>query len=83
MHEFYLSSTRDAVLVAVPFLAILALAIFRLDAFFTASKSSAKPADRHRQGCGMDENGEPILVDPDGRPYDSDGRLTRIRSKAK
>jgi hypothetical protein len=83
MDEFYLTSTRDAVLVAVPFLAILALAIFRLDAFFAASKSSMRPAERHRRGCGMDEDGEPILVDPDGRPSNSDGRLTTIRSKAR
>jgi hypothetical protein len=83
MHEFYLKSTRDAVLVAVPFIAILALAVFRLDIFFTASKNSVKPAAGHRQGCGMDENGEPLLVDPDGTPSDSRFGTTRVQSKRK
>ncbi len=81
MHEVYLTSTGDALLVAVPFIAVLALAIFRLDALFTTRKDSSESMNRRRSGCGMDENGCPLLVDPDGRPSNSDGRLFRRRSK--
>ena len=63
MHEVYLNSTSETPLVAVPFIAFLALAIFRLDTHFTRSKRSVDPANRHRPGCGMDQNGDPLLVD--------------------
>jgi hypothetical protein len=65
MHELYLNSMRDTLLVAIPFIAVLALGVFRLDAIFFSSKSAPKQG---RTGCGMDERGEPVLVDPDGRP---------------
>jgi len=68
MHEVYLSSVKDTLLVAIPLVAVVALAIFRLDAFFARSKQPTAPGRRRRQGCGMDENGGPLLVDPDGRP---------------
>lgn len=68
MHEVYLNSMRDTLLVGVPFIVILALAIFRLDTFLVATKGAAsRGQSTRRQGCGMDENGEPLLVDPDGR----------------
>jgi hypothetical protein len=66
MHEVYLKSVSDTLLVAIPFIAIVAIAVFRLDALFVPSKGPAGAAIRRRAGCGMDENGEPILVDPDG-----------------
>jgi hypothetical protein len=65
MHEVYLNSVKDTLLVAIPFVAILALGIFRLDTIFFATKG---PTHRRRPGCGMDANGEPLLVDPDGKP---------------
>ena len=68
MHEFYLTSTRDALLIGIPFVAILVMAIFRLDSLFAAPKGSSTTENKHRKACGMDETGEPILVDPDGRP---------------
>lgn len=68
MHEVYLTSMKDTLLVGVPFIAILALASFRVDSLFASSKGQNVSDNRHRQACGMDENGEPILVDPDGRP---------------
>jgi hypothetical protein len=64
MHEFYLSSVRDTLLVGVPFIAVLALGVFRLDTLFFATK---RPVRVGREGCGMDVNGEPVVVDPDGR----------------
>jgi hypothetical protein len=81
MHELNLSSTRDAALLAVPFIALVALAVFRLDTFFTASKNPEKPGQRRRAGCGMDENGDPLLVDPDGTPSHSNGRRRTDRPK--
>lgn len=65
MHEVYLNSVKDTLLVAIPFIGVLALGIFRLDTIFFAYKGTT---NRRRPGCGMDENGEPILVDPDGKP---------------
>jgi hypothetical protein len=76
MHEVYLNSISDTLLVAIPFIAILALAIFRLDTFFASSKSTTPQTNVRRTGCGMDENGAPLLVDPDGRP-------SEVRSKRK
>jgi hypothetical protein len=67
MHEVYLNSVSDTLLVAIPFIAIVAFAVFRLDALFVTSKGAAGAAIRRRAGCGLDENGEPILVDPDGQ----------------
>ena len=64
MHELYLNSMKDTLLVAIPFIGVLALGVFRLDTLFFSSKSVPKAG---RTGCGMDENGEPLLVDPDGR----------------
>jgi len=64
MHEWYLNSTRDTYLVAIPFLFILGLSLFRLDTIFGATRPSG---NRRRPLCGMDENGEPLLADPDGR----------------
>jgi hypothetical protein len=77
MDEFYLRSRRDALLVAIPFLAILAsghLPVGHLLRGF--EECSVNPAERHRQVCGMNEDGEPILVEPDGRPPSSNGGLT-------
>jgi len=68
MHEFYLMSTRDTLLVGIPFVAILAMAIFRLDSLIATSKGPKTIENKRRQACGMNEKGEPILVDPDGRP---------------
>jgi hypothetical protein len=65
MHEVYLNSVKDTLLVAIPFIAVLALGIFRLDTIFFASK---RTINRRRPGCGMDGSGGPILVDPDGTP---------------
>jgi hypothetical protein len=66
MHEVYLTSTRDALLVAVPFIVALVLAVFRLDGLFTAPRGPVNR--RQRPGCGLDESGEPLVVDPDGKP---------------
>jgi hypothetical protein len=68
MHEVYLSSVKDTLLVAIPFIAVLVLAIFRVDTLFWAPKKPAAHETFHRPGCGLDKSGEPLLVDPDGTP---------------
>ena len=64
MHRMILSSGRDTLLVAIPFVAILLISIFRLDEALSTSQGALK---RRRSVCGTDEDGEPILRDPDGR----------------
>ena len=64
MHEVYLNSMKDTLLVGVPFIAVLALGVFRLDALFFNTKPPSRTA---RQGCGLSADGEPIVVDPDGQ----------------
>jgi hypothetical protein len=68
MHEWYLNSTRDTILVAIPFAFILALSLFRLDTIFGASRRMGHP---HRPPCGLDERGEPMLTHPDGHPSEA------------
>lgn len=68
MDELYLNSTRDTFLVAIPFLFILALGLFRLDTIFGVSRGVHHARHPRR---AMDENGEPLLTDPAGRPPDA------------
>jgi hypothetical protein len=73
MHEIFLDTGWDTVLVAVPFLFLLALAVFRLDETFTQSRHNCRNG---RPPCGLDLDGRPILCDPDGRPW----RTPRLRN---
>jgi hypothetical protein len=59
-----LLSAQDTFLVAISFAFILFLCVFRLDAVL------ARPSrmnSRRQARFGTDENGEPVLRDPDGR----------------
>jgi hypothetical protein len=53
MHEWYLNSTRDTFLVAIPFVFILALNLVRVDTIFGASRRMGHPhrtsKARHRR----------------------------------
>ena len=64
-------SNADALLVAMPMLGILFAGFFRLDELFgrTQKKSARRPL-----AGGMDHNGMPICMDPDGKPL---GRMRR------
>jgi hypothetical protein len=66
MHDFYLNSGLSTLVVAVPFIGILFAAVFRLDTLFA---SSHPPTENHRGFCGVDESGEPVMSDPDGKPW--------------
>ena len=61
-----MKSGWDTVLVAVPFIGLLLATLFRVDEIFASSKREMR---RRRAPCGMDEDGEPLLTDPDGRRW--------------
>jgi hypothetical protein len=68
MHEITLASGWDTSLLALGFIAALGFGIFRLDVIlFRPHHTTTQP----RQSGGTDADGEPILRDPDGRPWTS------------
>lgn len=68
MHDSILSSTRDALLIAIPLLGLLTMGVLRLDEVIFSSPRGPKKLHR-RAMCGVDEDGQPILTDPDGRVW--------------
>ena len=66
MHETVLNSGWDTFLYAVPVLFMLVVGVFRLDELFAAPKQNARPP---QPPSGIDEDGQPLLCDPDGRPF--------------
>jgi hypothetical protein len=58
----------DTLLLGVPFIAMLFCGFFRLDELIAGKKPAATAARQRHVFGGMDETGEPILCDPDGRP---------------
>ena len=64
MHDTSTQSDLKAILVAVPMLFVLLTGFFRLDQLFAAPK---RRAAARRPPTGIDEDGAPILCDPDGR----------------
>jgi hypothetical protein len=63
-----LLSNRDALLVAVPMVGILFAGFFRLDEVF--GKPKKKQVKRRIQVAGVDPEGRPICIDPDGKRVD-------------
>jgi hypothetical protein len=66
MHQTVLSFGLDNLVVAIPFVVMLLAAFFRLDELFATPK---KHPGNPRHPCGIDENGDIILCDPDGRRW--------------
>jgi hypothetical protein len=67
-----LSSNKDSILVAIPFLFMLFLSVFRIDHLLA---TPTKTINRNRRpACGVDDTGEPILCDPDGKRFSIVGR---------
>jgi hypothetical protein len=62
--ESIFSSNRDTLLVAIPFFIVLVISAFRLDQIIATPRI---PLSRRRPRCGIDESGEPVLRDPDGK----------------
>ena len=71
MHDVILNSGLDTLLVAIPSLGLLLVSFLRLD------ESLASPRQRKDKGQfvrGVDTDGEPIMCDPDGRPWEQPRR---------
>lgn len=66
MQEILLDAGWDTLLVAIPFLFMLMVTVFRLDETFTQSRRHLRNG---RPPCGVDLDGRPIFCDPDGRPW--------------
>ena len=64
MDEAFLSTGRDAFLVAVPLVLLQLIGLFRLDEIISKPKKTLK---WRRPSCQMNEDREPVLSDPDGR----------------
>jgi len=64
MDQSILMSGRDTLLVAIPLVLMIFFSIFRLDQIIARPRVSQI---RRRPACGVNELGEPILCDPDGR----------------
>jgi len=68
MHQITINSGRDALLIAIPFLILMLLGLFRIDEVIAAPKR--KKSERSRLGlCGTDKAGQAILRDPDGKRW--------------
>jgi len=65
INETVLTSSLDAMLVAVPAFIVLLAGVFRVDELIAAPRH---PARVRRPSSGIDEDGRSMLFDPDGRP---------------
>jgi hypothetical protein len=66
MDDTIFKDGRDTLLLAFPLVVCVALSMFRLDSFFIRSARNSPNGFRRPPG-GLDENGEPIFTDPDGK----------------
>lgn len=64
MNEVVQTTGRDAYLIGIPLILLLLAGLFRLDELVSRPGKTLK---RPRPSCRMDEDGEPVLSDPDGR----------------
>jgi hypothetical protein len=69
----------DTTILMVPFLGILVMYLFRLDARFSAPKATQK---KRRFFCGVDPKDLPYLSDPDGQPWHRNG-VRQIEARLK
>jgi hypothetical protein len=73
-----LTSNRDALLVAIPFVTLLFISVFRLDQLVSMPKAKH---GRRRPVGGTDQSGQPILCDPDGRIAGTNRQIIPSRPK--
>jgi len=64
MDQSILFSGRDTLLIVIPLLLMTLISAFRLDQIIFKPKMSFEP---RRPANNVDEFGEPVLTDPDGR----------------
>ena len=65
MNDSVLNSGWQTALVAIPFLVMMLVGVFRLDELFVDQRQGAR---RQRPASGIDADGRLLLCDPDGRP---------------
>ena len=75
MNDAGLHTNWDTLLVAIPFLIVLAVGFFHLDEVLATPKS--RLAQQRRPVRGIDENGMQILCDPDGRRWKPRAKVPR------
>jgi hypothetical protein len=59
-----MQSEMSTLMVAIPLVGLLFVGMFRLDELFGKTQKKTK---RRREVAGVDENGMPICLDPDGQ----------------
>lgn len=64
MVDTFLHSGRETLLYAIPTLGLLVIGIFGLEGRMARPKGKLV---RQRMPCGVDSEGEPMVIDPDGR----------------
>jgi hypothetical protein len=64
MYQSIVTSGGDTLLLSIPVVACAVFYVFRLD---EVTRKLPESAGRPRSMCGMDDEGEPIPGDPDGR----------------
>jgi hypothetical protein len=65
VHDTVLSPDWDTLLYAVPVLVMLMAGVFHLDELLMAPRQGSRV---RQPPARVDENGQPLLFDPDGRP---------------
>jgi hypothetical protein len=70
LNESLLTSGLDSMLVALPAFIVLLAGVFRIDELIATPKNAERS---RRPTSGFDEEGQPLLFDPDGRPSGSVG----------
>ena len=70
-------SNTDALLVAIPMIAILFAGFFRLDELLGKPK---KPVEQRRKMAGWDEKGLPLCADPDFKSPKGPRKPRAVRS---
>jgi hypothetical protein len=77
MQDLVLNPGWDTFLVASGFIVTMIMGVFQLDAALASPKGGRRLFNR---ASGMDENGDPILCDPDGRVWGEPAalRVTRL-----
>jgi hypothetical protein len=70
LNESLITSGLDSMLVALPAFIVLLAGVFRIDELIATPRHAERG---RRPASGFDEEGRPILFDPDGRPSDPVG----------
>jgi hypothetical protein len=70
MYETILKTGTVTLLIAIPAIGMLLISFLRLDQFLASPK---RRIEGPRFVRGVDESGDPIMCDPDGKPWEENG----------